>query len=193
MSKGTSYFSVDAALGVVRLRLERHSGHVPQADEGAVGVGAEHYLLKLRGCREPSLGGYGYGEVEPGDGLLSQHACGRLAVLVFQGFLHVLHGEPEAGQAGRVDPYLHGVVAAAYVGHAPHSGYSAQQVEHVERGEVAKVDFVELGVVRGEADRHELAGGLLLYLDAVLHDFGRQARLGQLYAVLYLDGREVGV
>ena len=185
--------AVDTALGVVRLSDERPASHVTQADKRAVGIGTEHNLLKLGGAGQTSLRRDGDGDVQSRHRLLSQYACRRLAVLVLQGVLHVLHGQAEVGQAGGVYPNLHGIVAAADVGHTTHAGNTTQEVEHIDGGKVTQIDFVELGVIRGQTEGHQLTGGLLLDFDTVLHHLGRQTRLCQFDAVLNFHSGQVGV
>ena len=184
---------VDAALRVVGLRFERYTGDVAHADHRAVRIGAEHDFLELRGTGQTSLCRDGDGEVQSADGLLTQHAGGRLTVLVLQRILHVLHGESVVGQTGGIHPNLHGIVTAADVGHTAHAGDAAQEVEHIQRSEVTEVNFIKLGIVGGQTDGHQLAGGLLLDFDAILHYLGGQARLGQLHTVLDFHCGEVGV
>ena len=184
---------IDTTLGVIGLRFERNAGHVAHPNQRTVGIGTEHDLLKLCRRRQTSLRGDGDGNVEPIDRLLTQDTGRRLAVLVLQGILHVFHRQSVVGQTSGIHPYLHGVVAASDVGHTAHTRDASQKVHHIQRGKVTQIDFIELGVVRRQADGHQLAGRLLVHLDAVLHHFGRQARLGQLDAVLYFDGSQVGV
>ena len=185
--------AVDAALGAVRRGFERDARHVAQADERSVGVGADDDLLEFAHRRKASAGGDRDRDVEVRDGLLAQYARRRFAVLVLEGLLQVLHRQPEVGQPVGLHPYLHGVVAAADVRDAADALHAAQHVQHVERGVVREVYFVELGVVRQQRDGHQPARSLLFDRDAVLDDFGREARLGLLHAVLNLDGRQVGV
>ena len=185
--------AVDAALGVVRGGFERDAGHVAQADERPVGVGADDDLLEFAHRREAPLGDDRRGDVEVRDGLLAQHAGGRFTVLVLEGLLQVLDREPEVGQAVGLHPDLHGVVAAADIRDAAHARYAPQHVQHVERGVVREVDFVELRVVRQQRDGHQAARRLLLHRDAVLHHLRREARFGLFHAVLDLHGRQVGI
>ena len=142
-----SIAAVYSTFGIVRLRFERNAGYVSQAYERAVGIGPQYDFLKLTNRRQTSLCRDGYREVESLYGLLAQYAGRRLAVLVFQGVLHVLHRKAEACQSRGVKPYLHGIVAAAHVRHSPHSRYAPQQVDHVECGKVAEIYFVKLFIV----------------------------------------------
>ena len=188
-----SVAAVDAAFRVVGLCFERDARHIAQADERTVGVGAQHDFFKLADGGQAAFGGDGDGDVQSFDGLLAEHSRRRFPVLVFQGVLQVLDGQSEVGQLVGLHPNLHGVIAAADVGHAPHAGDAAQHVHHVDGGEVAEVNLVKLGVVRREADGHQLAGRLLLHGDAVLDDFGRQAGFGQFHTVLDFHGGQVRV
>ena len=185
--------SVDTALGAVRRGFERDAGHVPEADERSVGVGADDDLLEFADRRKASTGGDRDRDVEVRDGLLAQYACRRFAVLVLEGLLQVLHRQSEVGQPVGLHPDLHGVVAAADVRDAAHALHAAQHVQHVQRGVVRQVDFVELGVVRQQRDGHQAARSLLLDRNAVLNHLGRETCLGLLHAVLNFDGRQVGV
>lgn len=87
----------------------------------------------------------------------------------------------------------HGVVARADVGNGADAGHASDEVDDVERGEVAEVYLVVLRVGALEGYGHELRCGLLLDGDTVLDDLGREAGLGFLDAVLDVDGGELGV
>ena len=185
--------AVDTALGIVRLGFERDASHVAQPYQRAVGVGPDNNLFKLGYRRQPPLGNDRGCHVDVADGLLSQHAGRRFAVLVFQGLLQIFDRESEVGQTVGLYPYLHGIVTAAHVRHATHTLDTAQHIYHVEGGIVAQVDFVEFGVARPQRDGHQSARSLFLHRDTVLHHLGRQTGFGLFHSVLYLDGRQVGV
>lgn len=74
--------AVDSALGGIALRLEAHLGHVLEAEEGAVLVGAYDDVLELGDFREASAGDDGDCEVDAVHGRLAEDSGGRLAVLV---------------------------------------------------------------------------------------------------------------
>ena len=183
--------SVDTAL--VGLGLEGDAGDVAHTDDGTVRIGPEDYVLELADCRQTALGDNRDGYVHFVHGLLSEYTCRRLAVLLPQGTLYVLYGQPQAGQALGLHPDLHAVVAAADVGYTAYARDTAEHVEYVEGGVVAEVHFVELGVVGQQGDGHQLVRSLFVHRDTVLDDLCRKTGLGLLYPVLYLDGRQVGV
>ena len=134
-----------------------------------------------------------HGEVKARHRRLSEHAGGRLAVLILERRLYVLNGKAEVGEFVGLHEYLHRVVSAADVAYAAHAGHAAQQVEHVEGGVVTEVYLVILRVGRHQGDCHQLVGCFLFHADAVLHHLGGQARLCFLHAVLYVDSRQFGV
>ena len=166
---------------------------IPHSEDGAVVARAHYDVLELVLARKPSSRGDGRGHVHVLDRLLAEHARRRLAVLVPDRALEVADREAEARELVGLQPDLHRVVAAADALYAAHSGHAAYHVHHVERGVVAEVDLVELGVGRLEGDGEQAVGGLLLDGDTVLDHLGGQSGLGLLDPVLNLDGRQVGV
>ena len=82
---------VDTALCIIRLGLKRHTSHILDADYGPVGIGAKHYVFKIRHSRKTSLGSNRHGNLHPVGWRAPELPGRRFAVLVFQCFLYVLH------------------------------------------------------------------------------------------------------
>ena len=77
-----SIASVDTALRIVGLRLKGNPGHILQSYDGAVLSRSDDYVLELADRRKPSCRSDRDSHIHILDGLLSQHACSGLPVLV---------------------------------------------------------------------------------------------------------------
>ena len=95
------------------------------ADHGALDVPGERNLASTRRLRVPSR--------------LPHLAPGEVDVLRPQGLGHLLQGQPEGPQAGRVDLHLHLALLPPEDGHLPHPALGLQAVTDALVGQAVEL------------------------------------------------------
>ena len=101
--------------------------------------------------------------------------------------------DAERGHAVRIHPDPHRLVGHAHDLRLARAVDALQRVEHVDVGVVGDVVRAVAVVLGVDRHQHHDRRRLLLHVDALLHDGGRQLRHREVDAVLHLHLRDVGV
>ena len=125
------------------LRSHFHPRHVLQAQDGAVGLGADDDLVELLRRRQASRGAHVVGELLPlRNGLAADLAGGIDLVLRLDGVGDVGHRDAQAGQPVRIHPNAHGIRPGAEDLHLSNAGDARQRVLQIDGGVVGQEDVV---------------------------------------------------
>ena len=127
------------------------------------------------------------------DRRLIQDAGRDLDVLALQGERHIVGGQPERLQLGRIEPDAHGIVAAAEHGDRAHAVDSSEHVLDLQRRVVGDEEIAARFIRRNKMHDHHQVGRAFGHRHADVAHVGRQARLGDRDAVLHLHLRDVEI
>src|SRR5205807_9450756 len=128
-----------------------------------------------------------------GRGRIADAAGRDVDVLLAQRVDDVARGELPRGQARRVQPDAHRVLARAEGHDIRHARDALQRVLHVDVDVVGQEQRIVLALLRVRAGRQDEVGRGLRHRHTELTDFGRQPAGGLVDAVLDVDGRKVRV
>lgn len=176
------------------LRAQRDGGDILEAQQGSVGVGAQHDVAELGRGGQAAFGLDGELELlVVGAGLLADGAERGLDVLGIDGADDVGRGEAELGQAGDrvIDP--HGIALGTKQNRLADARHAGQGIEHVDGDVVGDLQLAER--IAGTVDKHEFQhrAGTLADGDAFLLNQGGQLAGGLLHRVGDVDCVDVGV
>ena len=178
----------------VALGAELDACDVLQAQYRAVGARAHHDLLELLHGGEAAPGGERVLELLAlGRGRLPDRARGHLLVLLAQHADHVLRVDPELRQLGGQQPDAHRVAPLTELRHLADAGQALEPIRDVDPGVVAEEEIVARAVGRDQVDDQREVGRLLRHAHALALHLLRELRLGDLHAVLDVDGGDVQV
>ena len=185
-AEGGGRLVVEVGVQRVVLRAQLDAGDVAQARHRPVRLGADHDVLELLGRTQPSQRAHRQGEPARRHRRRLVDRTGRDLEVRRPQRQHDFAGREVArGNAGRVEPDAHRVVAAAEHQHVADAVDAGQHVLHVERGVVGDVLLVAAAVRRDHVhDHHQVGRGLADDDAETLHILG-QARLGDRDAVLH--------
>ena len=120
-------------------------------------------------------------------------AGGNLNILLLQRAHHIGCREIARGQAHRIEPYAHGVLALAEDHHIAHAGHALERVFHIDIQIVGDVFAGVAAVERIESRAEDEVVGGLYDVDAGGDNFAGQAPFHAGHAVLHVHGRDVEV
>ena len=177
--------AVEAADLLVAHGAQLDPGHVPEADHGAIRIGADHDLGELFRVLEAALGPHGVGHLLAlGHGLGPDLPRGVHGALLLHGLVDVGHGDAQLGQEVRLHPDAHGIVAGAEDDDLAHARDPVERVDDVDGGVVGQEQGVVGGLGRVHGDEHEGHARGLADDHAVLVHIRRQEGLGLGHTVL---------
>ena len=178
--------AVAAAALVLVLGPQDHAAHVADADDAAVGRGAEDDVGELRRLLQPAERGQGNLRLlPPRHRLLADLSAGHLRVLLPQRGHHVAGREVPRSKLLRVDPDPHAVIALAGDEDVADPRQAEQLVADVHQRVVAQVELVVAAVGRLDVDAHEDVGHPLAGRHASLLDDVGEHRQSQVHPVLH--------
>ena len=161
--------ALEAAADVVNLAAEFHAGDILHADDRAVGVGADDDLLKFLDGGEAAGGGDGEGEnLALRDGFAADLAGRVDLVLGGDGGDDLGDRDVERGEAVRLHPDAHRVLARAEDAHAADALDAAEGLVEVDVGVIRQEGRIEFAARGGEDEDAERGGKRLLDRDAVV-------------------------
>ncbi len=175
------------------LRAERDACDIGQLDARPIRIGAQDDTLELFGRLELAIGGERHSDALIADGWRAAECPRRdLKILAGDRRRHFGHAEIESGELGRIDPHAHCALGAELL-NATDTGHALQFLDHIARGIVPQRFGVGIAALGLNVDQREEVGrGGLDVHTCLAHDL-RQAWLGGLEAVLYIDLREFGI
>ena len=145
-----------AAHQVVGLRAQFKSGHIFQAQNGAVGIGAHDDLAELFCGKQPALCPHRVSEFLPSwNGFAADLSGGVNGILRLYGLDDFGNGDAKLGQLVRLDPAAHGVLACTKDRHTGDARYASQLVIQIDIGIVGQENIVVSPLRRKEIDQHE--------------------------------------
>ena len=116
-----------------------------------------------------------------------------LHVLLVQRLSDIFAGDVQRVHAIRPQPDAHAVVARAEHLYLADAGHTRQRFTHLGAGVVADLQRRQGRLRRIEAHPHQQVTGALAHLYTILLRFRRQLRHRLCNAVLYINGRHIGV
>ena len=186
--------AVEPAVAILRFGAHLHARHVLDADDGAVGIGAQHDGGEFLRTRQPALGLDVDLDLLLAPGRRRADAAERgLDILARHRRDDVVRRHVELGEAIGVEPDAQRIVERTEQGCLADAFDPRQRIDDVDGRVVAEVDGI-VGVVGGvDVDHLQQRGGLLADGEASARHFRRQLRRGEAYAVLHVDGVDVGI
>jgi hypothetical protein len=140
----------------------------------------------VRDHREGKLG-------SEGRGLATHRTGGKIAILIVDDVGDVSRGECELRHPNRVEDQAHAVALRAEHQGVSHARQPLNVIEHPQDRIVGEKQGVVPRIAGLQGQHRQEIRGHLSHRDAPADDLGRQLRLGQLLAILRLDGGDIDI
>src|SRR5439155_17362384 len=181
-------------IGGVILGSELRSPHILQADQRSVSVGLEDDVVKLRSLTESPHGAHAHLVLLSGPGRLLADLAGRnFYVLLSKRIYDMRRGKTASRHAYRIEPKPHRVLALPEHENISHSRDALERVPDVHVKVVAHEQGGVFVVVSGDGRAKNEILRSLDRRDPDILDRRWEAAQCRIDAILYVDGRDVGI
>ncbi len=178
----------------VRLGAKLHPADILQANERAFLSGLHDDVVELGPLVEAARGAHAeLIGLALGRGRIANAARSHVDVLLAQRIHDIARGQLPRGQAGRIKPDPHRVLALAEHEHVGHARHALERVLDVDVDVVRNEERIVLPLLGIGARSKDEVRRRLLHGDTKLTDFRRQAAQRLVDTVLHVDRGNVGI